>query len=67
MAQNHTFLKIKADKEPEAYTTLTGALASESLLHLYATAGRVIHKEGCFKYVSLTIKRIKLNHQTHKK
>ena len=67
MAKNHTFLKVKLGEEDEAYTTLTGALKSESLIHLYSTARYVILKNDHFRFGEITIKKIKLTHQKHKK
>ena len=43
-----------------AYSTLTGALKSETLYHMYPSARYVIKSAGRFQYGSITISKVPL-------
>ena len=66
----HVFIKetmVREGKKIEGYTTLTGALKSEGLYHMYTVIRRVIIKVNMFQHGNIIFKRISLNHQKHSK
>lgn len=68
--QNHIYLKevlTPGARVSEAYTTLTGALKSEGLFHIYLPIRYVMVRKGTIQIDNVTITKIVLNHQKHSK
>jgi len=67
---NHTF--IKQVNKPEAteyscFTTLTGLLKSEGLLHLYQTIRYYVIRNNIFQHGNIIIRKVTLTHDKHRK
>ena len=54
-------------KQVTAYSTLTGALKSETLYHMYASARYIIKGTNRFQYEAITISKVSLISQKYGK